>query len=281
MEEASVERDLLCPVDAVNVVDEEPARQPRVAPRPKAPTQADIDAHEPLHLDYRAWCAHCVGGRGHSAHHRSEDKDEIPGATWHMKYAFLREKCDVKGEETEAPGNATMLITYDEGKEAFWAMHAAKKGVAPGVAKWCCDRFEDSGYGGNSITVKSDQEESIVALRCAISVFRLGDTVPINSPVRCSKANRIIKMQRILIVDICAPSSLHSRTRSSGRWEFNMQCVVGLPHGTPRCSTSSGSGATARRLEIKLPNMHVSDLSLALAKSCSGRWPRARRAGTS
>lgn len=49
--------------------------------------------------------------------------------------------------------------------------------------------MEDSGYSGTEITVEIDQEESIVALRKAIAAARIGDTVPINSPVRCHKAN--------------------------------------------------------------------------------------------
>ena len=58
-----------------------------------------------------------------------------------------------------------------------------------GVVKWCVDKLEDSGYGGNGITLKSDQEESICALRRAIAVMRKGDTTPIHEPVRCSKSN--------------------------------------------------------------------------------------------
>ena len=193
MAETSAEREIgshllgTSKADAV-VEEDEPAKAPKSAPRPTAQTKADIAAHEPLHLDYRSWCAHCVFGRGHSTHHRTGD-DQSVSATWHMDYAFLGENCDVRDVEEAASGNATMLITYDESKHAFWAMHVPRKGPAPGVAKWCCDRLEDSGYGGNGITIKTDQEESIVALRRAVSVLRLGETVPINSPVRCSKAN--------------------------------------------------------------------------------------------
>ena len=65
----------------------------------------------------------------------------------------------------------------------------SQKGHTESVVKWSIDRLEDFGYIGESITVESDQEESIVALRKAISAARVGDTVPINSPVRCSKSN--------------------------------------------------------------------------------------------
>ena len=93
MAETSAEREigshLLGTSKADEVVEEdEPARAPKSAPRPIAPTKADIAAHEPLHLDYRSWCADCVFGRGHSTHHRTGD-DQSVSATWHMDYAFL------------------------------------------------------------------------------------------------------------------------------------------------------------------------------------------------
>ena len=92
MEEASTEREnkgqlLGASANDGEGVDEEPARTHKAAPRPIAPTKAEVDAHEPLHLDYRSWCDHCVFGRGHSNHHRGSD-DKTATATWHMDYAF-------------------------------------------------------------------------------------------------------------------------------------------------------------------------------------------------
>ena len=54
--------------------------------------------------------------------------------------------------------------------------------------KWCCSKLEDSGYAGSEVTVKTDQGESLIALRTAIAAARIGGTVPINSAVRCSKS---------------------------------------------------------------------------------------------
>ena len=85
--------------------------------------------------------------------------------------------------------NATVLVAYDELKEAFWAVNAPRKGAVHGVVKCCADKLETSGYGGNGITVTSDHEESICALRRAIAVMRKGGTTPINSRVQCSKCN--------------------------------------------------------------------------------------------
>ena len=82
-----------------------------------------------------------------------------------------------------------VLVTYDELKEGFWALHAEKKGATAEVVKWCCNTLEDSGYGGNEVSVKTDQEPAIVSLRQGIAANRAADTVPLNSPVRCSKSN--------------------------------------------------------------------------------------------
>jgi hypothetical protein len=97
-----------------------------------------------------------------------------------MDYCFLGEKCEVKDEDDGRSGNATVLVAYDELKEACWALSALKKGAVHGVVKWCVDKLGDSGYGGNGITVTSDQEGSVCALRLAIAVMRKGDTTPLS-----------------------------------------------------------------------------------------------------
>ena len=91
-------------------------------------------------------------------------------------------------------GKLPVLVVYDDCREAFWTLLVSQKGPTESVVKWGVDRLEDFGYIGESITVESDQGESVVALRKAISAARVGDTVPINSPVRCSKSNG--KMER-------------------------------------------------------------------------------------
>ena len=100
-----------------------------------------------------------------------------PG-TWII--CFLAEKCEVKDVDDGKSENATVLVAYDELKEAFWTVNAPRKGAVHGVVQWCVDKLEDSGYGGNDITVKSDQEESMCALRWAIAVMRKGGTTPIH-----------------------------------------------------------------------------------------------------
>ena len=49
--------------------------------------------------------------------------------------------------------------------------------------------FDQSGYKGQKVTWKTDQEPSILAAKAAVSAARVGETVPIESPVRASKSN--------------------------------------------------------------------------------------------
>ena len=91
-------------------VDVEPddagTRIPVFAPRPKGPTQAEIAAHEPLHLEYRSWCPACVAGRGHSAHHTSGGGKVVDEPTWHMDYSFMSDRGEVVEEQEANPGDA-------------------------------------------------------------------------------------------------------------------------------------------------------------------------------
>ena len=169
--------------------------KPTVGVRPIAPTKAQLKEHLPLHLNYRSWCADCVSGKGHSKHHRSstdEHVDEQVGwTTLHMDYCFYNKKTldEHEPDEVQAEGSMTVLVTYDEVKEAFWTLPVAEKGANEEAVQWCCGVLEDSGYAGCEITIKSDQEPAIVSLRRAIGATRTGATVPLNSPVRCSKSN--------------------------------------------------------------------------------------------
>ena len=39
------------------------SRAPKIASRPHVPTKAEIDAHFPLHAEFRDWCRFCVAGK--------------------------------------------------------------------------------------------------------------------------------------------------------------------------------------------------------------------------
>ena len=111
-----------------------------------------------------------------------------------MDFCFLGEACGVCGDEdiadpVDGKQRMPILVAYDDVKGAFWTLNVPAKCPTESVVKCCCSRLEDSGYAGSEVTVKTDQEESSIALRMAIAAARIGDTVPINPAVRCYKYN--------------------------------------------------------------------------------------------
>ena len=57
------------------------------------------------------------------------------------------------------------LVVYDDDKNAFWAMGIKSKAVKQSMVKYFNDLQDQSGYEGEKITMKSDQEPSILALK--------------------------------------------------------------------------------------------------------------------
>ena len=159
------------------------ARAPKIARRPEAPTKADIDAHFPWHAEFRSWCKYCVEGKAISRHHVAGDpKEEALGVTVSVDYCFMTP------EESEE-GMDAILVGYDSEKLGLWAMSVDAKGPTPAAVGWLSGKIEDAGYNGVGITIKSDQEESIKALKKAVSIKRQSGTAMIESPVRVSKSN--------------------------------------------------------------------------------------------
>ena len=161
--------------------DENLARQPRIARRPHAPTKAEVVAHMTLHAEYRDWCPHCVHGRGISHQHRTS-KNEKLGREFSLDYAFMTAE-DV-GEDM-----CPVLIGFDHVSNGIWALAVDQKGATRSSTKWVASKIDEAGCAGTQVTIRSDQEESIIALKKAVAVFRQAETVSLESPVRDSKAN--------------------------------------------------------------------------------------------
>ena len=162
-------------------------RAPRVARRPVLPTKAEIAEHFPLHLNFRSWCEHCMAGKSRIAQHVVQPSDrERLGITVHMDYAFM------VPEEAEVDMQPTLVI-YDDDKKAMWALAVEQKGVTEGIVRYLVGVLDQSGYQGQKVTIKTDQEPSILALKRAVSAERVGETVPIESPARASKSNGMME----------------------------------------------------------------------------------------
>ena len=143
-----------CEVPPVPELHEE-MRRPRVGRRPVLPTKADIANHFPLHLQYRDWCEHCVAGKARMAQHRVEPSDrERLGITFSADYAFMG--ADKEAEEGMQP----TLVMYDDDKKAFWALGVSQKGVTESIVKYVVGILDQSGYEGQQISFKTDQDRA-------------------------------------------------------------------------------------------------------------------------
>ena len=159
---------------------------PRVATRPYTPTKAEVEAHEVTHLPYRSWCAHCVAGKGISSPHVHGDVEtERIGITISLDYCF-------SGDEAKE-GTPPVLVVWDDGHRAMWALPVETKGAVPWVVAWIVGKLEEAGYSGVKLTLKSDQEPAIVALKKAVALRRKAITALIESPVRESQSNGAIE----------------------------------------------------------------------------------------
>ena len=128
-----------------------------------------------------------MAGKGRQDPHRVEPHDrERLGITFNADYAFM-------SPEEKVEDMQPSLVMYDDDKEAFWAIGVENKGASEPVVKYVKGILDQSGYEGQKITFKTDQEPAIVSLKRAIAALRMGETVPIESPVRASKSNGMME----------------------------------------------------------------------------------------
>ena len=61
------------------------------------------------------------------------------------------------------------------------------------VVKWIVEKLDNVGYRGEAITLKSDHEPAILALKTVVAAKSVGITTPIDSPVRESQSNGAVE----------------------------------------------------------------------------------------
>ena len=160
--------------------------KPKVARTPKAPTAKEIEEHLPLHANYRDWCKWCVFGKGVSNHHVLSDDKERIGVTISMDHCF--------GVPEERDGEVPpTLVVYDDDKKAIWAYACENKTTSEGLIAWMMQNLSDAGYSGLPVTLKSDGDEGMIAIKHNLAVKRKVETPIINSPVRESKSNGAVE----------------------------------------------------------------------------------------
>ena len=120
------------------------------------------------HIPYRAWCSHCVRGRGKSFVHRrvnrQEDPEEVPVVS--IDYGFF----GAPGElPADAVGGAQMpvLVVRDRKSKALFSHLVPSKGVEHFYPEHALVR-DIKFLGYPSVVIKSDQEPAIKALAEAV-----------------------------------------------------------------------------------------------------------------
>ena len=171
----------------------EEARQPRLPHNPGRPTKREIAEHCVSHWPFRSWCRHCVCGRASGSPHKSRSdsdrefgRERIP--TISMDHCFLGSAED-EGKAHSSP----FLILFDSETEAIYAIAVSEKAVRPWVVDFVVNVLSELGYAGVMVAMKHDKAPELLDLRRQVSARRAAPTVPIDVPVRESKANGAVE----------------------------------------------------------------------------------------
>ena len=158
--------------------------------RPRQPTQADWDKHHPLHVPFQSWCPHCAAGAGVGQQHRCDKDGKLMDyATVSMDYAFrIKDELD--------PDMMPCLVMCDnvpQGPGGIYVIPVDAKGTADYVIDGVVGRLEEAGHSGSTLTLKSDGEEAIMAVKRATAIALKARTTLVESPVRESACNRAME----------------------------------------------------------------------------------------
>ena len=149
--------------------EEEQAEMPMCLPSVYQPTRSEYMDHCVTHYPFRAWCKHCLEGRGREFGHGSHrgDKDERSTPVVSFDYAFISDVGEITTEtEFDAAGDgaAKVLVVRDGKSKTVFAHVVPMKGIdEKGFA--VSSLVEDVKWlGYNKIALKSDNEPAIVKL---------------------------------------------------------------------------------------------------------------------
>ena len=155
-------------LEAPQLVEAEEGRAAKPIRSPSLPSLEEVEAHSVSHIPFRAWCSHCVRGRGKSYAHRrvvrSDDTEEIPVIS--IDYGFF-------GAPGELPADAVgghkmpVLVARDRRSKALFTHLVPSKGVENLYPEQAlCRDIRFLAYP--EVVVKSDQEPAIKAVAEAV-----------------------------------------------------------------------------------------------------------------
>ena len=151
-------------VAGISGATEEEERKPTVARIQRAPTAKEWDDHMSHNVEYRDWCPWCVQRKGISRHHvqDAEEAEEL-GVTVRIDWTFVN-SVDNDSDESGQP----TLVVHDSNTLAIWASLRDSTEITEDLVDWVCGNLRDAGYTGVRITLKSDGEEGMKALKVGL-----------------------------------------------------------------------------------------------------------------
>ena len=128
------------------------------------PTEAEYEEHMISHYPFRNWCPHCIRGKANAGAHRMDKGLVKDHPTIHMDYCFpVKRKAEESVDEYTAKRGAPILVQYDDKLGVISATYVNEKGVNPrsiAIVKTFLEKL-----GHKKVTIKSDQERAIIAMR--------------------------------------------------------------------------------------------------------------------
>ena len=171
---------------------------------PETPRQAEIAEHELCHLPFRSWRTNCHRGKAKNDPHRKgqvNEGSEPNRPVISMDYMYMDLDYVINaGDEHRKKVKEPILVIVDSKSKATFAHVVDHKGASDAwVAKRVVADIEDLGHKEVMITMKSDQEPSMIELQREVTRLRGAGTVPENSPVGESASNGMVErhIQRV------------------------------------------------------------------------------------
>ena len=155
--------------EEVAIPEAEEGRAAKPLRAPTLPSAEEVEAHMVSHIPYRAWCSHCVRGRGKSfARHRVNrqgDPEEVPVVS--IDYGFFGAPGELPADAVGGAQMPVLVVVRDRKSKALFSHLVPSKGVEHFYPEHALVR-DIKFLGYPSVVIKSDQEPAIKALAEAV-----------------------------------------------------------------------------------------------------------------
>ena len=175
--------------EELEVMEAEEGSVARGLAQPSQPTACEVAEHNLTHLPFRAWCRHCVRGKGLTTAHKRLVDDlgrRVPEVS--MDYFYMGDKDDI---------SLPLLIIRDNKSKRVFTHSLPSKGVHQYSVAIAARSIKQLGYA--QAILKTDTERPIVALRSELikqmPSLRPEDAIKGESQTNAEAESMVSKMQ--------------------------------------------------------------------------------------